>query len=249
VALIRALEANPAYGPALINLAVDSIANGSIAGCERLVRRALEVDPEDAFATIWMTFLCILTNRDSEVVPLCLRLRKLSTTAFYISASYALRAWSEYERGDLGAAEDTRRAGLADGAMPENMRTVEAAIAVRAGRAEVARRILHELDRGSALATGSLVVAAGTAVRLGEIELAVRFMSKPIVTPLAPILSRLVPELHPMLDHPPFSPRRLESALVWPLESPMIDPVRHGLFKEVRIESGRPRGSDVLSNL
>ena len=34
---------------------------------------------------------------------------------------------------------------------------------------------------------------------------------------------------------------------VWPVEAPMIDRTRLRLFREVRIESGTPEGSDVLA--
>ena len=35
--------------------------------------------------------------------------------------------------------------------------------------------------------------------------------------------------------------------LVWPVEAPMIDRTRLRLFKEVRIGTGTPEGSDVLA--
>jgi len=61
-------------------------------------------------------------------------------------------------------------------------------------------------------------------------------------------MARLDPELHPLLDRPAFGPRRMDVTLVWPLEAPMIDPARHALFKEVKIESGMPQGSDVQAS-
>jgi hypothetical protein len=68
-----------------------------------------------------------------------------------------------------------------------------------------------------------------------------------LVADTAPMLVRLDPELHPLLDEPPFAPRRRDLALVWPLEAPMIDAVRFALFREVRIESGRPLMSEIYS--
>ena len=62
-----------------------------------------------------------------------------------------------------------------------------------------------------------------------------------------PWFARLDPELLPLMDLPQFAPRRLDGTLVWPLEAPMIDAARHAVFREVRIESGLPQGSDVLS--
>jgi hypothetical protein len=58
-------------------------------------------------------------------------------------------------------------------------------------------------------------------------------------------MARLDPELHSLLDHEPFAPRRAAATLVWPLEAPMIDAARHALFREVRVESGIPQGSGV----
>ena len=57
---------------------------------------------------------------------------------------------------------------------------------------------------------------------------------------------RLDPDLHPLLEREPLAPRRWDTTLVWPLEAPMIDAARHALFREVRIESGRPEGSGAL---
>jgi hypothetical protein len=62
---------------------------------------------------------------------------------------------------------------------------------------------------------------------------------------MVPSWARLVPDLHPLLDRAPHAPRRRDAALVWPLEAPMIDRARFKLFKEVRIDTGIPEGSDV----
>jgi hypothetical protein len=75
--------------------------------------------------------------------------------------------------------------------------------------------------------------------------MALRFMARPLVGDLGPCIARLSPEVHALLDRAPLAPRRWDATLVWPLESPMIDPVRFALFREVRIESGRPQGSDI----
>ena len=60
-----------------------------------------------------------------------------------------------------------------------------------------------------------------------------------------PIMARLDPELHPLLDHAPHAPRRMDATLVWPLEAPMIDRGRFRLFREVKSESGLPEGTDL----
>ena len=88
-------------------------------------------------------------------------------------------------------------------------------------------------------------MAAAAAIRLGELDLAVRLLGRKFIRDFVGSTVRLDPELHPILDRDPFAPRRASATLVWPLEAPMIDAARHALFKEVRIESGMPQGSEL----
>jgi hypothetical protein len=90
-------------------------------------------------------------------------------------------------------------------------------------------------------------LAAEAALGIGEVERGITFMETRLIHDLAPVLARLEPEAHVALDHPRLAPRRSEMALVWPLEAPMIDAARHALFREVRIESGIPVGSEMVS--
>jgi hypothetical protein len=149
------------------------------------------------------------------------------------------------DRNDDAAAEQAAREGVAAGAEPDNMQAVFAMLAARAGRTEEARRQVTELDRSAKVGGLMLSLLAGACLRLGLPDLARRFMERTLVRDLAPCLARLDPETHPLLDLPPLAPRRWDGVLVWPLESPMIDARRHALFREVRIESGLPQGSDV----
>ena len=55
---------------------------------------------------------------------------------------------------------------------------------------------------------------------------------------------RAHPVFYPLLEM--HEPRRSSMDLVWPLEAPMLDAVRYRLFRQVRLESGRPAGSDVF---
>jgi hypothetical protein len=80
-------------------------------------------------------------------------------------------------------------------------------------------------------------------------ERALAFLGRRILRDLSPCMARLDPELHPAFDHPPFAPRRWNVTLVWPLQAPMIDEACHAMFREVRIESGRPQGSDILRGI
>ncbi len=244
-ALLRALEANPRFTPAIINLAVHAFCNADVAGSERLFRRCLEIDPQDAFAATWLGFVQRLTSREDLAIATTHRMRQLSSDVFYITGTHIMRAWIHVGRGDLRAAEEALREGIADGADPASMRSIEAAIAVRTGREEEARRLAHEAERAPFLVPGSLAMLASVCARLGEFDRAARFLGRKVTLELRPLVARLDPELHPLLDREPFAPRRAAATLVWPLEAPMIDAARHALFQEVRIESGIPQGSGV----
>jgi len=245
VALRRALDANPRFNPALINLAVEAMSDADLAGTERFVRRALEIDPQEPFATTWLVQVLMWTRREREAIETAQLLRKLSDDRFYVTGVHTIRAWIHLGRGDLAAAEQALRDGVADGAFPDSMRAVEAAIAARAGRKEDASRLLTEIEKAPRAGPSALAMAASAAIRLGKLDLAARFLDRAFLRDFVSCVVRLDPELHPLLDREPFAPRRASVTLVWPLEAPMIDAARHALFQEVRIESGMPQGSDL----
>jgi serine/threonine protein kinase/Tfp pilus assembly protein PilF len=245
-ALVRALDANPRFVPALINLAVEAMTTADLAGTERFIRRSLEIDPQEPFATNWLVQVLKFTSREDEAIEAAHRLRQLSDDPFYVTATHANPAWVHLGRGNLAAAEQALRDGIADGANPGAMRAVEAAVAARAGREKDASHLLGEIEKAPRLGPAALAMAASAAVRLGKLDLAERFLDRKFIRDFVSWIVRLDPELHPLLDREPFAPRRASATLVWPLEAPMIDAVRHALFKEVRIESGMPQGSDLL---
>ena len=247
-ALIKAIDANPRFIPALINLAVDAFARADVAGAERLIRRALEADPQDAFSTTWLAALSVYTGRYDQAIALATRLRTMSTDTFYVTVSYVARAWAYFCQADLPAVEQMVREGRADGADTANLRAVEAMLAVRGGRPDEALRLLREVKDATNLGAGGVTLAGGAAARVGDLELAARFVEKLRVSMMTPTMTRLDPELHPLLDRAPFAPRRWDVTLVWPLEAPMIDPARFALFKEVRIESAMPQGSELQAS-
>ena len=241
--LLRAVGVNPRFAPALINLAVDAFGNGQVAGAERYIRRALEIDPLEPFATTWLIQVLMDTSREEEALTLTRHLRTLSDDPFYKGLTHVMPAWAHLHRGDLAAAgEDARNAAL-DGIARGPILAIEVSIAVREGREAEARAMLRETENTPRLGPGSLAMAADAALRIGEIDLAARFFQRKFIADLSPCIIRLNPELHPLLDHEPFAPRRSPLTLVWPLEAPMIDAARHALFKDVRIESGIPQAS------
>jgi len=239
------VQADPRFTPALTNLCTDAYCRADIAGAERYARRVLAIDPQEGFAALWLCLVTMQTGRLDESMALARRIRTTSDLAFYITGSYATQATIQLATGDTEAAGRTIQAGLADGAAPLQMRCLEAHLAARTGRLEEARRMVQELDTGPALGTGAILDAAVAAVMVGEMDIASRFLNRTVTSQLAPIAARLDPELHGILDRAPFAPRRLDATLVWPLEAPMIDRARFRLFKEVRIDTGLPEGSDV----
>jgi tetratricopeptide (TPR) repeat protein len=244
-ALRRAVEANPRHTPALINLGVDRFGVGDLAGHERLLRRVAEMDPQEIFCTVWLAVIAQLTGRLDESLQLAERLRTQATDPFYKGAVYYLRARVAFDRGDLAAAQRAYDDGVVAGADPDNMQAILASIDARAGRADEARQSFDRLVDSHEMRLGTLMLLAGLAARFGDIDRATTLMNRRIARDAAQTMVRLVPELHPLLGHQPFSPRQWDTTLVWPLEAPMIDRTRHALFKHVRIESGLPDGSDV----
>ena len=245
-AIARAIEANPRHTPALVNSAVGRFTDADLAGTERTIRRVLEIDPQDVFATNWLANLFYVTGRWDECIATVDRVRQVTTELFFLTIAESLRVECFLARDDLDAAQAALRRALSDGAEPRTMRCTEAAIAARTGREDEARRWLRELDGGPLMGSFALITASGVLERLGEPELALRFLNRNMIRRLVPTLARLIPALYPLLDRPPLAPRRRAATLVWPLEAPRIDAARHSLFREVRIESGIPQASDLL---
>ncbi len=245
VALKRAIEADSRFTPALLNLTVDSFSAADIAGSERYCRRALEADPQEAFGSMWMVVITALTRREDEALAFTSRILELSAESFYVTGVHSARAWIHLGRGDVAAASQAVREGVAAGARPDDMRAAETAVAESEGRKDVARKLVQELRQTQGLGSTSLLMLAGTALRLGDAEAAVGFLTLPLLRHLSNTLARLDPALHAALDCAPLAPRRRDEALVWPLEAPMLDGSVHRLFREVRIEPGLPAASDV----
>ncbi len=243
--LYRAIEADPRFTPALLNLAVDAFARADLAATERFVRRTLEIDPQECFGLVWLALIAMLTLRHDEALAHALRVRAISTERFYVTASYSLECSIRLRQGEIGEAENVVRAGRSAGADANHMRALEANLAARAGRMDEAKRAIDELEGAAGLGVGGLVPLASAMVRSGQLERALQLLEQPVIRNMAPLEARLTPDLHALLDRPPFAPRRWDVTLVWPLEAPMIDRARFRLFREVKIESGLPEGTDM----
>jgi len=245
--LRRALEADPRFIPALGNLAAHWFEKGNLAGAERLLRRALEVVPDDPHMLAWLAFTVFATRRLDEAEELCRRLRAASSERFYVTIAHTHLASIRLLRHDAQGLVQCLQDGRKDGVESSNLAMLEAWIAVSEGRTDDAKRLLDEHADSGLLNFAALTFAAAAAMRIGDPKRAVAIMQRRSARDVAPVMIRMDEVLHPLLDLPEFAPRRADMTLVWPLESPMIDRVRFKLFREVRIESGRPEGSDIFA--
>jgi len=244
-ALARAIEANPRYLPAIINQAVAAIESGDVAGAERRFRRALEIDPQEAFATTWVMTITDLTGRHDETWALAERLLEITDKTFYVTASYMMRTVLTIKRGDLAGANSLLVRASAAGADASNVKCVEAMLHAAADRRAEALDVLRELVPLGGLTAGALLRLAQVAIQYGELDMALAFLERAILQGLVSTFVRLIPELHPLLDLPSLTPRRRDTALIWPVEAGRLDPSILGLFREVRLESGMPNASDI----
>jgi serine/threonine protein kinase/Flp pilus assembly protein TadD len=247
-ALRQAIQVNPRFTPALINLAVHEYSHANVAGAERYVRRALDADPQEAFGTLWLTVLMIDTGRPNEALSALARLHALQGNTFYVTAHANLLAMTHLHRGDLDQAQQALDGGRAAGATLPNLRAVEALIHARRGMRAEAKRTLLELKDAQGIGAGGLSCLAEAAILIGEPDLDLPYMDRPLMGDLGPIAIRLTPALHGLLDRAPFAPRRSDKVLVWPIEAPMMDPSILPLFREIRIDSGLPQLSEVRSS-
>jgi TolB-like protein/Flp pilus assembly protein TadD len=244
LALARAIQADPTYTPALINLSVNCFVTADIAGAERLLRRVLEIDPQDVFALLWLGMLLCWTDRPEEAWRAAERIRELSEEPVYVTASYAIRILVSAHRNDAAEAERLLEAAAGDRPDPDVLEPHRAYFAIEAGRMEEAREILEKTE--FVINPTAVAFLAGAACRLGMPELAEKVVQRRSGGRSNGITARLEPMMHPLLDRKLFGRRRSDLTLVWPLQAPMIDETRHRLFKRVMIETGKPEGSDVL---
>jgi len=245
-ALRHALQADPDFTPALVNLAVDRMVRADLAGAERPVRRALEIDPQDAFSWLWLANVLLWTDREDACLETLERARAASDSTFYVTGGHVLRIRVHLRRGDLDGAREALKQAQADKADPGALRVIEALLIAQAGRGEEALRCLPDTSEGIWHMPAMLQIGAAAAYRAGDMDRALDILRRSSVRDLLQLIARLDPELHPFLDREPLAPRRLDMTLVWPLEAPMLDPAVFALFREVRIESGRPEGSNIL---
>jgi serine/threonine protein kinase/Tfp pilus assembly protein PilF len=243
--LRKAITVDPRHTPSMMNLAVFHAQAADYAGAERLIRRVLEIDPQEAFGLHWLFWIAALTGRYDESARSLVRALACNDGPFYVAAAHSGLAWLHLRRGDTEAFQAQRDAAVADGIRADEALTLDAGVALLAGRVDEARRIVVELAPRSRMVAAATQTLAVLAVRLGEFDAAEAVMLQLHMRPFSKAVVRMDPMLHPLLSRAAFAPRVLDSALIWPLEAPMMEASVHRCFREVRIESGLPLGSDV----
>ena len=225
----------PTAGPADVELA--------LAAAERSFRRSHSIEP-DAFTQSWVAWILTQTNRLSEAEALYDEMLSRGEDPVAIAFGSGGKVWTRFIQGDRDgvarALEQVRSLGASG-----NLEAFEAMVAATSGHRDEAKRHL-DAALASTLHGGGVLAATLAAMELGDVETAVATLHRQLTNRLAPVLVRLYPKFHSLLDHLAFAPRRCALTLVWPVEAPMIDPVRLVLFKEVKIASGTPGGSSVL---
>ena len=237
VALNRAHEADPRYIPALCNLAVRRFELGDIAGAERLYRRALQIDPQEPFATLWIAQILEITQRYEEVLPLAAELVRTSTIPFYTNGGRAMTAMAYL---GLGRLEEAERAIDADSMSPGNAELMRALFEYHAGNRARVLELGERADAAPQLAPVLAYQGAALVASLGNLELARRLIGRRITATHGAVRTRIIPELWPLTEEPPFAPPRCDLTLTWPAEAPPPKPGVEERFAEVRYETGLP---------
>ncbi|HEU5311212.1 MAG TPA: protein kinase [Candidatus Eisenbacteria bacterium] len=233
-ALLRSVDCNPRYTPALNNLAVGAFEDGNIAAAERYVREILRIDPHDPFALMWMMQLTVSTARIEETLEVGAELLRSSALNFYIVGAHIMNAAAHLMRGDDAAALSEMEGIDTADAMGVNADVVRAVVVWRRGDLAEAARLVDRAMESSQKGAFTLILAAGVQVAAGRLDRARELLSHPVVIRT---MIRLSPELWPLLDDPPFAPRRCSLTLVWPKEAPPPPEGMDQLFQEIRFES------------
>ena len=245
-ALGRALQANPRFTPAIVNLGVDHFNRSDVAGAERQMRRAIELEPQGEFQQTWLASILIMTGRAPDVPPLIQKLKDRTDNPFYTSAYYTLNVWVCLLKGDLETARRFLRESEGASFESSNLQALRAAVAMHEGRTQEVAGLLPAPESAERLMPGNAMLAAEAALAIGRPDLALKLMGRHLTLNFGRNLVRLNPALHRLLDDARLGGRRSDATLVWPLEAPMLAPQVFAAYAEVRIDSGRPDASGVL---
>jgi len=247
----RAIDADPDFTPALLNLGVQYFLDANLAGTERLARRALEIDPQHPHALLWLSYVLNWTNRSEECLIVTRRLREVSDADFYLSWAYHTEIAAHCLLGNFDAADDLLSTGRADDRVDSgNLIPGAAYLEAHLGHIEETKKLLEQALHRHWQDTLFVTRLVDAAFRVGEPEIASALLNRSLTTSsYLPVALRLEHGCHSLLDQNEFGPRKAAMTLIWPLEAPMIDPARFALFEDVRIKSGRPDGTSLLEKV
>lgn len=242
-ALRRAIDVDPRFRPALVNLGMQTMALSDLAQAERLFRRAIATDPSDGSSSLWLSGLFLITGRLDEALELATAIQRKEYDSYSTPLAAIQVALVHMGRKDFGAARASLRTlpkHPREYAYADAFRTTEAAIALRAGDAEEARRLLPDVERSEVTSMDPSLLAAEVSLALGDRRGALSILGRPFARKMANTAVRIIPELRPLLGEPPFVPKRSPNVLVWPREAPPPSAEVTELFAGVRFESGMP---------
>ncbi len=244
-ALGRALEADPRFIPALINLGHEQLSAGDFAGAERTFRRAVEVDPAYGFGHLMLALVLHYTRRYAAAIEASHRAQNAGASPFYTTYCYPLRAHAWVELGRFEAAEHELTGGRAAGAPAPILKAAEALIAARLGRGVRARSLLGELEAGLPGESYGCELAAAAAGVLGEAAQAARLLqAAERIDQRHWAYWRVSPDLAPVRESAEFTAclGKRGRRMVWPSEAPPLDPRERAQYADYGEASGLPEG-------
>ena len=240
-ALKRALECDPSFTPALINLAQECLHLGDFAGAERALRRASAVDPAYGLTQLLLALVFLYTRRWNEAIAACHRAQNVGASPFHSAYAYAMRSQAYLGAGDLAAARQEIQGGRAASLSPNLLAAAHALVEAHAGASELARALLSPLAQSPPKEAYGSELAAAAAGVLGEAALTTRFLeAAEAVDKRHPPAWRIHPDLRRIREAPEFRDwiGQRGRSVVWPLEAPALDPEDRAQLEEFREASG-----------
>jgi hypothetical protein len=223
---------------------------GDLAGRERHMRTALNLDPVDLNVHGNLTDQLIWTRRYAEAIEQSYRYQAVFVDPINRFNPTMMRAWALINSGDLAAVEGELRQARHDDAPTDVLDAAEAFAAAVAHQPERARALLSRnpavtstANMARALRTSFLLETAGW---LGDESLAVRLLREYEVHPWYEYqitMLRLLPGLSRLRDSAAIRSCFGERGrrLVWPIEAPPLSPEDRAQFTDYSEANGLPQ--------
>ena len=240
--LNRALEADPRFIPALINLGQEYLSEGNFAGAERTFRRAVEADPAYGFCHLMLGAVLVYTRRYREAIESLHRAQNVGASMFYATYAYAMRAHAFAEQDRFAAAEHEIASGRAAEVPGAILDAAEALLSARAGKTDRAVHLIERLKPYPPGESYGCELAAGAAALLGDPEGAVHFLRAAEKIDQRPwAYWRLSPNLRTARASAEFQTCIGERGLrvVWPTEAPSLPQEDRAHFARYSEASGK----------